>query len=175
VIESLRTPSQPTSADAICPAMNTIAGVLPIAVIVTYTTSGSTTLRASRERPAAPIVSMTPSVAIAHRLALAWGVHVVHTPDVADVAEMVDHAISAARDAGFATPGTTILISAGMPFGRQAPQICCALHKLTDACVHSWSVDSVCLASLLTLPRRSRRQGLRALTRARVLRPFDHP
>jgi pyruvate kinase len=117
VLESLKTPSQPTGADAICAAMDTIVGMLPIAAIVTFTTSGSTTLRASRERPAAPIVSMTPSLATARRLVLAWGVHVVHTGDVSDVAEMVEHAIRVARNEGFARPGETILISAGMPFG----------------------------------------------------------
>ena len=117
LLESLRPISQPTSADAICAAMDTIVGMLPIAAILTYTTSGSTALRASRERPAAPIVSMTPSLATARRLALAWSVHAVHTTDVTDVAEMVDHAIRAARDEGFAGPGESILISAGMPFG----------------------------------------------------------
>jgi pyruvate kinase len=117
VLESLRTPGQATSADAICAAMDTIADLLPIAAIVTYTTSGSTTLRASRERPNAPIVSLTPSLETARRLTLAWGVHGVHTRDVSDVAEMVDNAIRAARDEGFAKPGDTVLISAGMPFG----------------------------------------------------------
>jgi len=63
LLESLRTPAEPTGADAICAAIDTIVGMLPIAAIVTYTTSGSTSIRAARERPAAPIVSMTPSVA----------------------------------------------------------------------------------------------------------------
>jgi pyruvate kinase len=117
VLASLDTPAQPTSADAICAAMDTIVGMRPIAAIVTYTTSGATTLRASRERPAAPIVSMTTSLATARRLALAWGVHVVHTPDVADVAAMVERARDTARNEGFAQPGDTVLVSAGMPFG----------------------------------------------------------
>jgi pyruvate kinase len=117
LLESLLMPGQATSADAICAAMDTIVRMLPIAAIVTYTTSGSTALRASRERPRAPIVSMTPSLATARRLALAWGVHVVHTSDVTDVAEMVDHAIQAVRNRGFAQAGDSILISAGMPFG----------------------------------------------------------
>jgi len=117
VLESLRTPSQPTSADAIWSAMRTIVGMLPIAAIVTYTTSGSTTLRASRERPAAPILSLTPSLATARRLALVWGVHVVQTIDAADVADMVIKAVGAARDEGVARAGDNILISAGMPFG----------------------------------------------------------
>ena len=108
---------QSTSADAICAAMNTIAGLLPVAVIVTYTTSGSTSLRAARERPVPPILSMTPSLATARSLALVWGVHSVQTPDVSTVTEMVEHACQCAVAEGFAKSGDTILISAGMPFG----------------------------------------------------------
>jgi pyruvate kinase len=117
VLESLQMPVQPTTADAICAAMDRIAEMLPLAAIVTYTTSGSTSLRAARERPAAPILSMTPSLTTARRLALVWGVHSVQTSDVSDVAQMVEHACRCAREEGFAQPGQTILISAGMPFG----------------------------------------------------------
>jgi pyruvate kinase len=117
VLESLQADGQATNADAICAAMDTIVRMLPIAAIVTYTTSGSTSLRAARERPQAPILSMTPSLASARRLALVWGVHVVHTEDVADVDAMVDKAIRIVREERFARPGDNILISAGMPFG----------------------------------------------------------
>ena len=117
LLGSLQTPSQPTSADAICAALDVIAELLPVAAIVTYTSSGSTSLRAARERPLPPILSMTPDVATARRLTLVWGVHSVHTDDVADVAAMVERACHCARDEGFAKPGDTILISAGMPFG----------------------------------------------------------
>jgi len=117
LLDSLQAPAQPTSADAICAALDVIAGLLPVAAIVTYTSSGSTSLRAARERPLPPILSMTPSVETARRLALVWGVHSVHTDDVADVAAMVERACHRARDEGFAKPGDTILISAGMPFG----------------------------------------------------------
>src|SRR5436190_19147687 len=117
LLEASQTPAQSTSADAICAAMDTISGLLPVAVIVTYTTSGSTSLRAARERPIPPILSMTPSLATARRLALVWGVHSVQTPDVSDVAEMVAHASRRSVAEEFAKPGDTILISAGMPFG----------------------------------------------------------
>ena len=105
LLEASQTKAQSTSADAICAAMDTIAGLLPVAVIVTYTTSGSTSLRAARERPVPPILSMTPSITTARRLALVWGVHSVQTPDVATVAEMVEHACQCAvaeefREAG---------------------------------------------------------------------------
>ena len=117
LLEASQTTAQSTSADAICAAMDTIAGLLPVAVIVTYTTSGSTSLRAARERPVPPILSMTPSITTARRLALVWGVHSVQTPDVSTVAEMVEHACRCAAAEEFAKPGDTILISAGMPFG----------------------------------------------------------
>jgi len=117
LLDSTQTIAQPTSGDAICAAMDTIAEVLPIAVIVTYTSSGSTSLRAARERPKPPILSMTPNLATARRLALVWGVHCVQTPDVAAVSEMVEHAVRCAVTEGYAKPGESILISAGMPFG----------------------------------------------------------
>src|SRR5258706_11148193 len=102
VLESLQTPAQPTNADAICAAMDVIVGLLPVAAIVTYTTSGSTSLRAARERPAAPILSMTPNLTTARRLSLVWGVHSVTTRDVSDVAEMVEHACKRAQEEGLA-------------------------------------------------------------------------
>jgi len=117
LLEASRTPAQSTSADAICAAMDTIAGLIPVAVIVTYTTSGSTSLRAARERPIPPILSMTPSLETARCLALVWGVHCVQTPDVSTVTEMVDHACALALAQGFAKSGDSILINAGMPFG----------------------------------------------------------
>ena len=117
LLEDAQMRTQATSADGICAAMDAIAELLPVAAILTYTTSGSTSLRAARERPAPPIVSMTPNLATARLLSLVWGVHSVHTRDVANVAEMVDGACRCAREGEFARSGDTILISAGMPFG----------------------------------------------------------
>ena len=51
------------------------------AAIVTYTTSGSTTLRAARERPDVPIIGLTPNQGTARRLAAVWGVHSIFTSD----------------------------------------------------------------------------------------------
>jgi pyruvate kinase len=117
LLEGAPSPTEATSADAICAAMRQIAEMLPVAAVVTYTTSGSTSLRAARERFGPPIVSMTPSLATARRLALVWGVHSVSTRDVADVSEMVDDACHTALEHHFAKAGDTIVITAGMPFG----------------------------------------------------------
>ena len=97
--------------------MRRVAGLIHLAATVSYTSSGYSSLRAARERPEAPILSMTPNIATARRLALVWGVHSVHTHEVADVQEMVDYACQTALREEFARPGESIVIIAGMPFG----------------------------------------------------------
>ncbi len=98
--------------------MRRAVSLLRAAVIACYTSSGHTSLRAARERPEAPILSLTPSLAVARRLALIWGIHSVHTQDVADVSEMTDIACQAALREQFAAAGQTIVAIAGMPFGE---------------------------------------------------------
>ena len=104
-------------AEAVCCAMRRAVALLHAAAIVAWTTSGHTSLRAARERPESPILSLTPRVETARRLAMAWGVHSVHIDDVADVDQMTERACSVARREGFAEAGQIVVIIAGMPFG----------------------------------------------------------
>lgn len=106
-----------TSADAITLAAEQVAHTLQAAVIVTYTTSGTTALRASRERPAQPILGLITRMVTARKLTLAWGVYPLHTKDAQDLDEMVAKARHFARAEGFAAPGESIVITAGLPFG----------------------------------------------------------
>ena len=62
-------------------------------------------------------MGLTPRLDTARRLALAWGVHSVHTDDVQTFRDMVSLAIRAARQEKFAEPGDTMAITAGVPFG----------------------------------------------------------
>jgi pyruvate kinase len=116
-IEASHTPPRADSADAIGCATRRVAGLLHVAATVAYTSSGYSALRMARERPEAPIIGMTPRLATARRLALAWGVHSVLCREVADVPEMSDLACQTALKEGFGRSGETIVISAGMPFG----------------------------------------------------------
>jgi pyruvate kinase len=106
-----------TAADAISAAAAQVAHTVSAAVIVTYTTSGSTTLRVARERPETPILCLTSARETARRLALVWGTHCVQSPDVSSFAEMVDKACGIARDEGLAEPGQRVIVTAGVPFG----------------------------------------------------------
>ena len=111
-------PGQVDVAEAVCCAMRRAVTLLQAAAIVCYTSSGHTSLRAARERPEAPILSLTSHVTTARRLALVWGVHSVHIEDVADVRQMTAIAIEVAKRERFAQSGQTIVAIAGMPFGE---------------------------------------------------------
>jgi pyruvate kinase len=95
-----------------------VAGLLDPAATVAYTASGFSALRASRERPSTPILALTPQLETARRLALAWGVRPVHFPEqLHESSEMIERATAAARQAGLAGTGDTLIVIAGLPFG----------------------------------------------------------
>jgi pyruvate kinase len=106
-----------TVSDVICDALRRAAAILPVSTLVTYTASGPTALRAARERPAAPILSLTPRLDVARRLALVWGTHAVHVAELPNVTEIADDACKCAVREGLARPGDTVAIAGGMPFG----------------------------------------------------------
>jgi len=108
---------EPTTADAICYALQAVAQTLSVSTTVIYTSSGFSALRAARERPQAAILSLTPSVNTARRLAVVWGVHSVVIEDVQGTQQMIDRASQLAVQEGFAEHGERIVIAAGMPFG----------------------------------------------------------
>ncbi len=116
-IDASRSDPPSNAPDAIGSAMRHVTELLQAAATVAYTSSGYSALRMARERPRAPILGMTPKLAVARRLALVWGVHAVLCHDVADVPEISDLASITARREGFGEAGQTIVISAGMPFG----------------------------------------------------------
>ncbi|MEX2451385.1 MAG: pyruvate kinase [Rhodospirillales bacterium] len=106
-----------TAADAITAAARQVAATISASAIVTFTSTGSTTLRAARERPSVPIVGLTPKAATARQLALTWGVHPIRTRDAHSFGEMVKIASEVALREEFAAPGDRIVITAGVPFG----------------------------------------------------------
>ncbi|MFZ1813491.1 MAG: pyruvate kinase [Rhizobiaceae bacterium] len=115
IITAQRAEPEATGADAISLAARQIAETLDLAAILCYTASGTTGLRAARERPAKPIVALSPVIRTARRLALVWGMHCVVTDDARDLDDMVDRACRIAVEEGFAKAGDRVIISAGVP------------------------------------------------------------
>ena len=115
IINAQRTEPEATGADAISLAARQIAETLKLAAIVTYTASGTTGLRAARERPQMPVIALSPVLDTARRLSLLWGTHCVVSPDATDLDDMVDRACRIALEEGFAKPGDRIIVTAGVP------------------------------------------------------------
>ncbi|HMA16421.1 MAG: pyruvate kinase [Bacteroidota bacterium] len=105
-----------TGADAISAAASQVASTLSTAAIVTYTMSGSTAVRAARQRPNVPIMVLTNELRTARKLAVLWGAHCVLTEDVSNTQEMVEKACRLAVREGYAGLGDTLVVTAGVPF-----------------------------------------------------------
>jgi len=117
IIDAQRSEPEATTPDAITAAARQVAQTIQAAVIVSWTSAGSTGLRAARERPSVPIIALTPVEATGRRLALAWGLHCVVTEDAHDFEDMIARACHIAVRDGFAEPAQSIVVTAGVPFG----------------------------------------------------------
>jgi len=117
IIDAQRAAPEPTGADAISLAARQIAETLKLSAIVTYTASGTTGLRAARERPRTPIIALSPVVDTARKLSLVWGLHCVVTDDAHDLEDMVNHACEIVFHEEFGKAGDRVIITAGVPFG----------------------------------------------------------
>jgi pyruvate kinase len=106
------------TSDAISSAAYYIAKDINAAAIVTFTSRGLTALRAARHRPTAPILCLTPDIQVARRMALSYGVHPVHNPDIVDFDDMVAKATGIATAKHLAAKGQRVVITAGVPFGQ---------------------------------------------------------
>ena len=109
--------TQSDASDAITVAATHVAEDIGAAAIVNYTTSGSTTLRAVRQRPVVPVLCLTQNIQTARRLVLSFGVRTMHITDVNSFAETVQRATGLVSEKGYAQKGDKIVLTAGVPFG----------------------------------------------------------
>lgn len=126
IVDADRAVPETTSADAITRAARQVAETISAQAIVTFTASGSTSLRAARERPPVPILALTPSEVVARNLSLAWGVHPIKVERFADFDRMLEQAAQVAVDKGLAAPGDRLVVTAGLPL--ETPGTTNALH-----------------------------------------------
>ncbi|MFL6741941.1 MAG: pyruvate kinase [Sphingomicrobium sp.] len=112
-----QTKLEPTTADALAGSARQIATTVSATAMVCYTSSGSTARRIARERPPVPLLAMSASHTTARRMGLIWGVHAVHTRDVASFEEMVEKGKRMALRHNLAKGGERIVLMAGIPFG----------------------------------------------------------
>jgi pyruvate kinase len=108
-----------TAADAVSLGACQMAFSLNANLIVTFTSSGTTAQRVSRNRPAAPILAITPSPRAYRQLSVVWGVVPHASDEIHSTDEMVTVAIKAIHDRGLALADSRFVITAGVPFGMR--------------------------------------------------------
>ncbi len=106
-------------ADAITAAAHLVADDIQAQFIVTYTQSGSTALRMVRQRPAMPILCLTPHNKVARRLSLSYGVQSHYSPETLDedFKGPARHAAKIAKNMQLGKTGDSFIMTAGVPFG----------------------------------------------------------
>ncbi len=116
-----QTHQEPLEADvayAITAAASVTANLIDTAnVIVNFTDSGITTLRTAKQRPCMPILSLTPHINVARKMAVVWGVTAKTVTDLHRFEDIPALAKKAVKDMGLGVEGDKVVITAGIPFG----------------------------------------------------------
>ncbi len=119
-MEILTIPPDHLIASAITSSIPNVAHVLEKpACVVTYSVSGSTTLRVARERTNIPILNLTCSEQVMRRCTLVWGVTSALTKNVKKIDDIFPAAIHYSQKFGFAKAGEQLIITAGIPFATK--------------------------------------------------------
>ena len=118
--------------DAISHATVNTAFDIDAKAIVVYTASGVSARMISRFRPEAQIVAMTSSDRVYHQLATSWGVipSICQTFDNTD--DMFINAEETVRKLGLAKSGENIVITAGVPLGKNVGTNLIKVGKLDE-------------------------------------------
>ena len=118
--------------NAISKATSDISQLIKPTAIVTTSMSGYTTRRVAKERPATPILCMTPKATTQRRMALVWGVVPLHVEEFSTIDEMVSITIRAAHDKGLVQRGDRLVIIAGVPFGVDGQTNLIKIHTVGE-------------------------------------------
>lgn len=104
--------------EAVAQASITMANHLQAAAIIALTETGFSSRLISKYRPDCPILAITSSSTVAHRLAMSWGIYgIVYRGDGSDN-DRVEFAIDAAKRIGQVQTGDLLILTAGS--SRQA-------------------------------------------------------
>jgi pyruvate kinase len=118
MIETSRPAPESSTADAIAAAARQVAHTIGAVAICAFTASGSTALRAARERPEAPIICLTQDPSTARRLALVWGVHAAVSPETRSAEDMVANVGQLVAQIGLTSGPADIVVLTGLLFGQ---------------------------------------------------------
>ncbi|KAF8819565.1 pyruvate kinase PyKII [Cardiosporidium cionae] len=109
-----------TAMDAISSVAKKVAKIVNAKAIVSFTVKGDTVSKISASRPHAPLMALTPTIGIARKLQLFWGVYPVVTPAMKNqvIETLFKKGCELAIEEGLVdTDNDYVVITAGLPLG----------------------------------------------------------
>ena len=106
-----------TTYHAVAESATSLAQHIDAAAVVAFSTSGTTAVRLSRERPRLPIVMMTPNQSIRQRMNFLWGINSILTGSFDSFDEALDGISRLMLENEMGEPGDQVIVVAGTPFG----------------------------------------------------------
>ncbi|MGE5653173.1 MAG: pyruvate kinase [Bacillota bacterium] len=131
-----------TITDAISHAVCQTALDLGASAIVSATQSGHTARMMAKYRPQAPVIAVTPSVRVARKLALSWGVYPVLGGETSSTDEMIKNALGATLGAGYIRSGDLVVLTAGVPVGVPGTTNMLQVHTVGDIAVRGVGIGT---------------------------------
>lgn len=133
MIQAYRPSERETVSDAMTAAARKVAETIKVKAIVTFTETGATPLRETRERPKAIIVGLTPSQKVARMMGLFWGTHPVLAKQITSFQEMTSTACQVSLKEKVAEIGDRLIILAGVPFAQRSDSNIMRIIELDDS------------------------------------------
>ncbi len=116
--------------EAICTAASSAARTINAGAIVAFSEQGMTARLISKQRPAAPIIALTPFEPVRQRMALYWGVRPYTMPQIEQTDARVDEAERRLKTEGLVKTGERIVILSGTRIGQPGGTNLIKLHEV---------------------------------------------
>lgn len=120
------------SEGAIAQAVKSIVNAMPISAISCFTSSGGTAIRLSQERALTPLIAMTPTLELARRLQLYWGIDAGVMADIKKFATVMSAAVETVENRGYGEKDDWVVATIGVPFGHAGSTNTLRLAQIGD-------------------------------------------
>ena len=116
--------------EAMCEAACSAITATRVDAVVAFSESGATARLMSKQRPAAPIVAVTPSETVRRRMALYWGVVPLTMPRIEQTDARVHEIERRLKEEGLAKSGQKLVILSGTIIGQRGGTNVMKLHEV---------------------------------------------
>jgi pyruvate kinase len=132
-------PRNRDKAHALAEALNTIDQIIELQCIVAFTETGYSAVLAASERPSVPVIALTPSVEVYHRLNLVWGVRpVLFTDEQITFEGVMKRVEEILLSRNWAKKGDQVLILGGYPYKKARTTSYLDIHTVGEKVISHW-------------------------------------